>query len=132
MTIFGAQGIRDAMTKSYHRHIRKLQGYPKSDGTTLHQASLYGALASRYMVGFKNVSEAAIWAELTPFLTLDPDDGLIALAEYVVYKEMPTKADVELLTRHINNGLSLHNEEDREVMEQMAIINNCVWIMFKE
>lgn len=127
MAIFGAQGIRDAMAKSYHKHVRKCTEQSPPHGTSLHQAGLYGALASRYLSGFKSIPEVAIWAELAPFLKLEPNQGLAALSEYVVYKEMPSKADVAYLSKQIKIGLSLWNGEEREGMEMAAKINGFAW-----
>ena len=127
MAIFGAQGIRDAMVKSYHRHVRKWTGQSLPDGTSLHQVGLYGALSSRYLAGLKSISEVVVWAELAPFLKLEPDQGLAALAEYVVYKEMPAKADEAYLSKQIKKGLSLWKGEGREEMEMAAKINEFAW-----
>lgn len=128
MAIFGAQGIRDAMTKSYHKHASELIGKALPDGTSIHQAALYGALASRYKAGFKPMPEVAVWAELSPFLKLPSNEAISALAEYVVYKEMPAMADVPALSAQIRNGLSLLPHEDRESMKTVAEINDAAWL----
>ena len=128
MAIFGPQGIRDAMTKSYHRHVAKLDGESSPDGTSLHQVGLYGALATRYMAGFHPVSEVVVWAELAPFVNLNPNDGLAALAEYVVYKETPLDARREWLSEQIRKGLSLLGDEEREALEMVARANKLVWV----
>ena len=128
MAIFGAQGIQDAITKSYHKHVRDLTEKPLPDGTSLHQAALYGALATRYMAGFKSTPEVAVWAELAPFLNLAPDEGIAALAEYVVYKEMAAKADVAALSAQIRLGWSLLAQDERESLRTMAEINSVAWL----
>ncbi len=128
MAIFGEQGIRDAMTKSYHKHVRDLAEQALPGGTSLHQAALYGALATRYMAGFKSKPEVVVWTELAPFLNLPPDEGLAALAEYVVYKQMPATADVPTLSAHIVRGWSLLAEDERESLRTMAEINNIAWL----
>jgi len=127
MAIFGAQGIRDAMCNSYQKHVRKFQNQPLPEGTTLHQVGLYGSLSARYIVGFKQKSEVEVWLELTPFMRLDPDEGLAALAEYVVYKEMPAKADTGKLTEQLQKGLSLLTAEERESLVPMARLNGFAW-----
>jgi hypothetical protein len=88
---------------------------------------LYGALASRYMVGFESVSEVVIWAELAPFLYLEPNEGLSALAEYVVYKEMPLDANRKWLSEQIKKGLLLLDDEKRKTLEIVADVNQFVW-----
>jgi len=128
MAIFGAQGIRDAMTKSYHKHVSDLKGTALPDGTSLHQAALYGALATRYRVGLKPKQEVAIWAELAPFLKLPSNDGVAALAEYVVYKEMPAEADMVTLSAQIRKGWALLPHEERETLKLAAKINSVMWL----
>ncbi len=128
MAIFGPQGIRDAMTKSYHSHIAKFTGQVLPEETSLHQMGLYGALGTRYMAGFQPVIEVVIWAELAPFINLNPDDGLAALAEYVVYKETPLDAKREWLSEQVKKGLSFLGDEEREAIEIMAEVNKFVWM----
>ena len=128
MAIFGAQGIRDAMTKSYHRHVAKFRGQVLPDDTSLHQVGLYGALGTRYMARFQPVLEVVVWAELAPFVNLNPNDGLTALAEYVVYKETPLDAKREWLSDQIKKGLSLLGDEEREALEMVARMNKFVWM----
>ena len=127
MVIFGAQGIRDAIVKSYHKHVQVFKGQPLPNGTSLHQAGLYAALSTRYMAGFNAKSEEVIWLELTPFLRLQPDTGLAALAEYVVYKEMPSKANEAWLSEQIKKGLSLYENEERESYLMVANMNAFEW-----
>lgn len=127
MAIFGAQGIRDAMTRSYHKHVRELQGRQLPGGTSLHEAALYGALASRYIVSFQSAPEAVIWMELAPFTKLEPQQGLDALAEYVVYKEMPAKADTVMLAKSIRLGLSAWSDDALQGIMMGARLNNFPW-----
>lgn len=110
-----------------HKHVRKFTGQPLPNGTSLHQVGLYGALSTRYMVGFKSALEVVIWSELAPFLKLEPDTGLAALAEYVVYKEMPIKADEAYLSKQVKKGLSLYEDEERESWLMAANINRFAW-----
>jgi len=131
MAIFGAQGIRDAMIKAYHRYARRplVQGIAMGKDIPLHQFCLYGALSSRYLAGIKSIPEEVIWAELAPFLELEPDDGLAALAEYIVYKEMPAKADVSYLSRQVKKGLSLYDDEEREAFLRVANMHEFGWTL---
>ena len=130
MAIFGAQGIRDAMIKSYHKYAKRpvVQGIAIGKDISLHQFCLYGALSSRYLAGFKSIPEVVIWVELAPFLELEPDDSLSALAEYIVYKEMPVKADVTYLSMQVKKGLSLYEDEDREAFLKVANMNKLGWV----
>ena len=128
MTIFGAQGIRDSMKKSYHRHVKGLKGQVLPEDTSLHQMGLYGALGTRYMAGLQSVSEVVLWAELGPFVNFSPDDGLAALAEYIVYKDTPLDAKREWLSDRIEAGLSLLGDDEREGLETVARMNEFAWI----
>jgi hypothetical protein len=128
MAIFGAQGIRDAVLKSYQKHIHKFERESLPEGTTLHQMGLYGCLATRYMAGFQSKSEVELWSELLPFVRLKADDGLAALAEYIVYKEMPPEADVTALTERLRDGLSLLAKEEREMAMVAAQVNAFAWV----
>ncbi|MBI5763032.1 MAG: hypothetical protein HZA51_05860 [Planctomycetes bacterium] len=128
MAIFGSQGIRDAMTKSYHKHISDLDPKKIPDGTSLHQAALYGALATRYIVSLKPKAEVVVWLEIAPFMRLPSNDAVNALAEYVVYKEMPTEARVATLTSQVRKGWSLLPQEEQETLKAVAEINGVAWL----
>ncbi len=128
MAIFGAQGIRDAMYKSYHKHVQVAREQPLPDGTTEHQMGLYGGLASRYVLSFKRPQEELIWLELTPFLNLAPETGLRALAEYIVFKEMSLNADVAWLTDRVQEGLDRMAAEEREIITATAEGKNWAWV----
>jgi len=128
MTIFGPQGIRDAMTNSYRKHLRKLAGDSLPSGTSLHHASLYGALTTRNMVGSESQSEAEVWTELAPYLNLPSEEAVAALAEYVIYKEMPEKTDVENLRVQVRRGWSLLALDERESFGMLAEINGVLWL----
>ncbi len=129
MALFGPQGIRDAMTRAYHRYAKKpmAQGVAMGKGVPLHQFCLYGALWSRYKAGFQSAEDEVIWAELAPFLNLNPDDGLAALAEYVVYKETPLDANRDWLSKQVKKGLSLLDDDERNRVERIADINRREW-----
>ncbi len=120
------------MKKSYFHHVEvgRQQGTPS--GTSLHEFGLYGALASRYVVSMETVPEPIVWCELAPFQHLEPEAGLTALAEYVVYKEMPTKADIPWLESIVRRGLSMWNEENRGNLVEMASVSGFSWAHFVE
>ena len=80
------------------------------------------------MAGFKSTSEVAVWAELAPLLNLPPDVGIAALSEYVVYKEMPAKADIPALSDQIRRGWSLIAQDERESLSAMSEINCVAWL----
>ena len=127
MAIFGAQGIRDAMTNAYRTHVRALEGQAIPDGTSLHEAAMYGALATRYAAGSTPRPESMIWAELAPFVRLPPEEGLDALAEYVVFKEMRSFADVVMLSVCVRRGLSLLSGEERDTYGLLSEAGGFEW-----
>jgi len=132
MAIFGAQGIRDAMSKSYFHHVEVARQQGTPPGTSLHEFAMYGALASRYAVSFQSVAEEMVWAELAPFIRLQPDLGLKALAEYVVYKEMSIKADIPWLETVVRQGLRMWDEENRQAWLATATAMGFLWTGFVE
>lgn len=118
-----ADGTREAMRQSYERHYEEIQADRMSvpPGTTPHEAALYGMLASRYMT-YSGVSgdtiqglEPLIWAELVPFVALPDDEGIEAVAEYVVWKEEETRADARLewLRGQVEEGVDLARAQGR-------------------
>lgn len=127
MAIFGPQGIRDAMTKSYLKHLGLARDKGAACGTTPHEAGFYGALGTRYLVGFTPVDEVTIWMELMPFIKLEPSVGIEALAEYVVYKENPGQARTEWLAEVVNRGLELQDAEERENLVMVAQAKGFAW-----
>ena len=128
MAIFGAEGIREAMLNSYRKHFELAQARGTPSGTSAHEAGLYEALATRYLTGFQQVAEPVVWAELTPFLRLQHDVGVSALAEYVVYKEMAKQARTDWLRQVINEGLRSWPEEECASRLAMARLMGIAWI----
>lgn len=129
--LFNSVGIRKAMRGSYEKHIHQIVNGVISvpDGTTIHQAALFGALGSRYRVRLKSFSEMGIWVELSPFMLMSEEDAIDALIEYVVYQERPKEANISWLSEIINDVLrKTHPSEDSPVaMASMAVINRVAW-----
>ena len=132
MAVFGAQGIRDAMMKSYHKHVELARQHGTPPETSVHACGLYGALSSRYLAGFEQVAEPEVWAELAPFVHLQPSLGSEALAEYVVYKEMPSEARTGWLQQTVRDGLALWDVESGEAFVAMAKAVGLAWSVFVE
>lgn len=131
--LFNSEGIRKAMRKSYERHIRNIANglIPVPDGTTAHQAALYGALGSRYKVRWKPFNELALWAELTPFMLMREEDAIESLVEYVVYQERPEEANILWLSEIINDVLRkpYSSEDSPRAMTSMAVTNRVAWYL---
>lgn len=104
-----ADGVRAAMRHSYHKHHKRaVEGHIQvPDGTSLHHGALFGALASRYRVTstYNDSMEPFLWLELAPFLEMTEQGSVDALAEYVVYRELPSESRTEWLGRLITNAL---------------------------
>jgi hypothetical protein len=108
----GADGCREAMAESYQKHVRLAQQGHGTDEPP-HRCGLYGALGTRYMSGGDQKPEPLLWGELAPFLAMDPDTGLKALTEYVVYQEYSaSETDLSWLSGQVNSALRVCNEED--------------------
>lgn len=134
MAILGAQGIRDSIHRTYRKHLRMFQeeGAPLEEGMTPHHASLHGALTMRYAASYRARPAAVVWLELAPFVELPPEEALQALAEYVVFRERPKLADLEILGSHIRRGLALLTEEDRRLFSSAAESYGFPWLRLAE
>ena len=126
-----AEGCRKAMRKSYKKHLRlALQGMNPSDSKP-HEVGLYGALGTRYMsfgIPVTPSMELAITAELVPFLLMKETDAVEALAEYIVYKEVPREAKMSWLRKLINDALRTASPEDfPRIMAPVSMIHQVAW-----
>jgi hypothetical protein len=138
--INNAEGIREAMRMSYNKHFKlAMNGKIPLNNTTPHRIALYGALASRFRlsgVPVDNVTaEALIWADLLPFLYLDQHTACEALAEYVVYKEMPKDAKISWLTTLVQKGCQVgkdSHQEEYDTFITVAKANVAVWLLLFE
>jgi len=117
-----ADGTRNAMRRSYGKHRRELDQRQLPPGTSLHDAALYGALASRYKVSGANPEklEPFIWFELVPFRCLDEGIAPDVLAEYVVWKEKETHYEARTLwlSEQLEAGVKQAFAEDPEMIRQ--------------
>lgn len=109
-----AEGTRNAMIQSYRKHKNMVESRPEGipPGTSVHEAALYGALATRYRTaGIKKEAihrmETFLWLELLPFTHLPEQTGRDALAEYIVWKEVEsrTQARLDWLRESIKKGV---------------------------
>jgi len=133
MAIFGHQGIRDAMIASYQKHVELARTNGAPAGSTPHECGMYGAFATRCRLGLRGlfgVDETQMWMELMPFMPLEPDAGLAALAEYIVYKESPKDADYDLLDRAVLKGLRMLDEDTRASILSVARAKKFRWFGF--
>ena len=128
----GADGIREAMRDSYEKHARSAREgrIPSTDPP--HSVGLYGALGSRYRARGRAVAEVVLWGELAPFLSMKETEAVEALAEYVVYKEMPNKARVEWLKQVINASIESCKDDSWKVMTGGGLLNRVAWCSLLE
>ncbi len=99
------EGGRDAMRSSYKQHVKLAQ---KSNLSNAHEFGLYGALASRYKTRWQEPikpTESEIWIELIPFLSMNEQESVEVLAEYVLYQEWPMESKISWLKEKINEAL---------------------------
>jgi hypothetical protein len=138
--INNAEGIRESMRMSYDKHFKlAMNGKIPLNDTTPHRIALYGALGSRYLVCGVPVdsviAEALIWTDLLPFLYLDQHTAREALAEYVVYKEMPKDANISWLTTLVQKGCQIgkdNHQEEYDTFMTVAKANGVVWLLLFE
>jgi hypothetical protein len=105
-----AAGIRAAMRDSYQKHLKKARLGQIGVGTDPpHATAMFGALGTRNKVLGLPFGEPYLWTELFPFLELDDQEGLEALADYAVWRELPsdlTERQLQNLASTINAGLT--------------------------
>ena len=123
----GADGIRETMIESYWKHVHLVQQgrIPASDSA--HNLGLYGALGSRYAVRRTPRPEVVLWGELAPFLAMPEAEAVRALAEYVVYQEIPNQSQVKWLAERINAGLTSTNDKDIRQLAVLGLSNRVTW-----
>lgn len=118
-----AEGVREAMRISYAKHLRLGKaGRIPTGGMTPHEAALYGALASRYRALGQVWCEGDLLVDLAPFLRMDANDGVEAVAEYAALKECPKEARVSWLKKEINQTIRKLAGTDRIEMEREALL----------
>ncbi|HUT12531.1 MAG TPA: hypothetical protein VMY42_18680 [Thermoguttaceae bacterium] len=132
-----AEGIREAMRQSFDKHLRLArEGRAGNRDVTPLQVALFGAMASRFMVSGVEVTPEAqliIWVDLGPFLWLAPEEAREAVAEYVVYKEMPADANIRWLTAIVQKGCAAGaSEEWFQNLMVCASLNNVAWLLLYE
>ena len=102
------------------------------------QFALYGALSTRYQasgVPINTITERLIWTDLLPFLYVDEDVASEAVAEYVVYKEMPKDARISWLTTIVQQGCQIgkdKNQDEYNALMETAKANGVVWLLLLE
>ena len=83
----GSDGRREAMRRSYEKHLKGAQAGAGPKETTPEHVALYGALGTFYMSRGVQRSEGELWRELVPFLLMGSSRACEALAEYAVFLE---------------------------------------------
>ncbi len=145
-TIYSAESIRKTMRRSYDKKFELAdksgiaQTASRASGDSLHETTryfaLFGALEARYLVSGvpTNITEEVIWAELLPFLYLDKATGRKALAEYIVYKEVPSDADIPWLETIVQRGYKLAKSKQNKYNALMPVAetNEMVWLLLLE
>ncbi len=132
MAIFGARGIRHSIRRAYRKHLTLYEQEHPADGISPHHAALHGTLVLRYAASYRSVPEALVWLELTPFLPLEPEPAVWALAEYVVFKERGRDDDRGQLRAWLREGLSALSREDREGFVAAAGEHRFAWLRLLE
>ena len=143
--INNAEGIREIVRRSYDENfslvvkIGLAQTASKVAGDSLSETTQYFALFNvmevYYFVSGLDNAEKSIWAELLPFLYLDKQTAREALAEYVVYKEMPKDAKISWLETVVQQGCELTKSKKIKAYNAwmtVAKTNGAVWLLLFE
>jgi len=125
-SFFHRTGPREQVRRSYAEHCVR-SSLPI--GTPPHRAGLHGALRDSHVQRGQPVRELYLWAELTPFLLMSEETACKALAEYIVYQDVPQSAQVSWLAQVINAALRLPalSKDSPRVMASLAMIKNVAW-----
>jgi hypothetical protein len=89
---------------------------------------LFGALATRYRLIGRSISEVEIWQELAPFLEMSKPDSIEALAEYIVFLERPEDAKLPWLRAAVYGAVT--NARTFRQLTDMAIARGVPWVSF--
>lgn len=124
----GADGVRKSMLDAYARHRAGAEtGQTPDAGHPPHHVGLFGALASRYAARRKNAPEVVVWGELAPFLMMNEEIAPRALAEYVVFKEQPERADLVWLHGMINSSIGNGSDSYTLTLAMAALTQMAPW-----
>ena len=128
--LFNAEGIREAMRVSYKKHFDNADKHVSIESDRhRHGIGLYGALASRYQAKLAGKEEVVIQGEIAPFLCMERELGIAALAEYVVFQERPSEARVDWLKENLNEALCAapQGDDDPRALALIGMVNNVPW-----
>ena len=130
------EGIRESMRMSFDNCFKlAVKGGLRRSSDVARHLALFGTLESRYQVSGVPTenAEKLIWAELLPFMWLDERTAREALAEYVVYKEMPADAKISWLTGIVQRGCKLgEDEKGYKELFPTAKSGGAVWLLLFE
>jgi len=130
-----ASSIRFAVLFAYDKHLKlAVEGsVPQEvrDEDPAHLA-LFSALGTR-LLSHKGLvlpaDHVALWAELAPFLHLEQEVAREAIAEYVIYKELPRVAKCAWLKTVLQRGCELgEHKEGFQDMIHIACGNGAAWV----
>ena len=99
--LWGPEAGRKAMRSSYDKHYK----LALANNLEPIACGLYGALASRYKLRSRFISEQVHMVEISPFAMMRPDEGRDHLADYVLFQEIPNEIDFAKLRTAINVAL---------------------------
>lgn len=125
--LFGiAESCREAMRDSYAKHVRLAKDKQSQVGESPHVLGLYGALGTRYLARGINIGDE-LWYELAPFLAMEEQKAVEALAEYVIYQEMPKEARIQWLSEVINFALHSPTKGSYRELAAIGVIRQVAW-----
>lgn len=113
-----AEGSRMLTRRTYNAYFDKAKRGEFHTNDSPHYMGLYGALGNWKNANRQSVNEMQMWVELAPFLVMNEEDSVEALAEYIVfmdrhkYDEYPR---IDMLTSKLNNALKYSTGEIREL-----------------
>src|SRR5215213_8986802 len=123
----GADGCREVIRDAYIKHVRLAKHRQSQSRDSSHMIGLYGALGLRHRARGTKGGEVRIWNELAPFLAMEEQEAVAAVAEYVVFQESPQEARITWLRDSINAALGSVTDDAYRKMAAIGMINQVAW-----
>jgi len=129
---FAANGCRKAMTAAYEKHRRSSRGETAQER---HYDGLFGALASRIRTRCPSMPDMAVLESVVPFMAMTDDRIAVeTLAEYALFQEAPTLANVSFLRNTVEETFAGTFRVNEAVITLLTIALNKnsppVWLRF--
>ena len=123
----GIESCRGKVRAAYARYVQVAKKEHGQSPYSPHVIGLYSALGTRYRAHGTTVNMEDLWCELTPFLVMEEQEAVEALAEYMVFKEHPGDTQVTWLRNSLNAALAGLCDDSYRRMATTGMRNHVAW-----